>query len=249
MAPPEGLMDNQTARLMASLADRSELAPEDTAELTNFLAANPTLAAEVEADRAFDAQLAQRMKDVPIPEGLKGRLLDHVAIQKGAWYRQKAWGLVGLAAAVMIATGGLLALRLSTAPELDPAVVIVPFDEHYQDPAGEISRFLAKRGLNFEPARPFNMNMADRPVMAELQGREVPMIVFRNQTKNATAKVFVVRDTQFNWKNLPQDGSLVPSIYGHQVAIIPHATRRDIAYIVVFSGDSLDLFLDKPAEL
>ena len=242
-------MDNQTARLMASLADRSELAPEDTAELNTFLAANPTTAADVAADRAFDAHIARSMKDVPIPEGLKGRLLDRVAIEKGAWYRQKAWSLVGLAAALLVATGGILALRLSTAPDLDPAVAIVPFDEHYQDPAGEINRFLARRGLSFEPARSFNMNMADRPVMAELQGREVPMIVFRNQTKNATAKVFIIRDTDFNWKNLPQDGSLVPSIYGQQVALVPHATRRDIAYLVVFTGDSLDLFLDKPAEL
>ena len=38
--------------------------------------------------------------------------------------------------------------------------------------------------------------------MGELQGREVPMLHFRNGGR--TAKVFIVRDTDFRWRKLPR---------------------------------------------
>jgi hypothetical protein len=84
----------------------------------------------------------------------------------------------------------------------------------------------------------------------ELYGKEVPVLLFANRAKNAVAKVYVVKDTDFNWKNLPRDGSTVPGgLFGQQVAVLTDRSRGDVGYIVVFTGAGLELFLEEQSRL
>ena len=92
-------MDCNTARMLATFFGRQgpELAPEDAAALDTHLTACPQCAAEIQFERAFDDRVGKAMLAVPIPAELKGKLLDGVYAQRGSWYRQKAYALVGMA--------------------------------------------------------------------------------------------------------------------------------------------------------
>jgi len=225
----------------------SELAPEDAAELNAHIAGCSACAATVRFERAFDDRVGKAMLAVPVPTDLKAKLLDGVAAARGAWYRQKFNAVAGLAAAILVTVGGLVAYQIEKAPELRINDIIASADADAQDPAGQVNRELAKHGLRYSPDKPFELRHLVAPVaMREFPGqsREVPAFVLFNVPKNAQATVYVVRDTDFNWKNLPQDGSSVTSTFGFQLAVVRDSRRSDVAYIVVFTGAGLDSFLE-----
>jgi Putative zinc-finger len=239
-------VDCNTARLLATFFGRpgSELAPEDAAALDAHLAGCPKCAGLVHFERAFDDRIARAMKAVAIPAGLKGRLLDGVAAQRGAWYREKAYAVVGLAACVLLTIGGVVAWQVSTAPVLTQEKLVAQADEEVQNPSKVVADVLGRQGIEFAPERPFDLNGLQVAGMGRLLGRDVPVLYFVNGPKNARAKVYVVRKADFDWTKLPQDGSSVPSVYGYQVAVIRDARRSDVGYVVVFTGAGLELFLE-----
>jgi hypothetical protein len=244
-------VDCSTARLLATFFGRpgSELAPEDAAALDAHLATCPRCAGLVKFERAFDDRVAKAMVAVPIPSGLKGRLLDGVAAQRGAWYREKAYALVGLAACVLLTVGGVVAWQVATAPVLTRESLVAQADEEVQNPTKRVAAVLGREGLDFAPEKPFNLNQLAAVGRKPLQGRQVPFLLLLNGAKNAQATVYVVRKADLDWTKLPQDGSSVPSVYGFQVAVIRDARRSDVAYVVVFTGAGLELFLEDRSSL
>ena len=242
-------MDCNTARMLIAFFGRqgSELAPEDAAELDAHLAGCPACAATVRFERQFDDRVAKAMLAVPVPANLKARLLDGVAAQRGAWYRQKFYAVAGLAAAIVVTVGAIVAWQIQHAPELTPAGIVSQEDARAQDRARFVDRYLREHGRpDFRPERPFDLNQLELVGMGDLEGKDVPVLYFVNGPKNARAKVYVVRDTDFNWKNLPQDGSSQPGgLFGHQVALVRDRERSGVAYVVVFTGAGLELFLEE----
>jgi hypothetical protein len=245
-------VDCNTARMLATFFGRqgAELAPEDAAALDAHLTGCLKCADLVKFERAFDDRVAKAMLAVPVPTGLKGRLLDSVSAQRGAWYRQKFYALAGLAAAVLLVVGGVIAWQIGTAPELTLPGIVEEADAKTRDPVNEEIASVLPRGLEFSPERRFDMNQFAKAGVGKFQGRsDIPFLVFVNGTKNALATVYVIRDRDFNWKNLPQDGSSVASIYGFQVAVLRDTRRSDVAYIVVFTGAGLELFLEDRSQI
>jgi hypothetical protein len=220
----------------------TELAAEDSAALDAHVSSCAKCADLVKFERAFDDRIGRAMLAVPVPAGLRGRLLDAVSAQRGAWYRQKFYAAVGLAAAVLVVVGGVVAWQIGMAPELTQTGIAAQADNRISNAPGEIAEAL--EGLEFNPERRFDMNQFDGVGRERLQGKWVPAVRFRNGPKNAQATVFVVRDRDFNWKGLPQDGSSVPSVYGFQVAVLRDPNRKDVGYIVVFTGSGLEVFLE-----
>jgi len=146
---------------------------------------------------------------------------------------------------VVLAVGGVIAWQIDRAPALDITQIVREEDSRVQDPAAEIDKVLSPRGLKFDPERPFNLNQLAKVGVGKFQGKDVPFLFIVNGAKNAQATVYVVRDTDFNWKALPQDGSSTTSQYGFQVAVVRDRTRSDVAYVVVFTGAGLGLFLEE----
>jgi hypothetical protein len=222
----------------------SELAPEDAGALDAHLTTCPKCGELVKFERAFDDRVAKAMLAVPVPAGLKGRLLDGVSAQRGGWYRQKFYAMSGLAAAVLLTVGGVIAWQIRTAPELTLPEIVAEADSKAREPASEIANLLRARGLEFNPERRFDMSQLAATGIGKFQNRDIPFLLFLNGAKNAHAKVYVVRDADFDWKKLPQDGSSVASVYGFQVAVLRDSRRADVGYIVVFTGAGLELFLE-----
>jgi hypothetical protein len=215
--------------------------------LDAHLAGCPACAAAVRSERQFDDRVGKAMLAVPVPPNLKSKLLDGVAAQRGAWYRQKFYALAGLAAAIVATVGGIVAWQIQRAPVLTVADIVNQEDARAQDRARAVDRFLRDHGRpEFRPERPFDLNQLELVGTAELEGKQVPVLYFVNGPKNARAKVYVVRDTEFKWKNLPQDGSSQPGgLFGHQVALVRDRQNSGVAYVVVFTGAGLELFLEE----
>src|SRR4051812_36139317 len=130
-------MDCNTARMLVAFFGRqgSELAPEDAAELNAHIAGCSACTATVRFERAFDDRVGKAMLAVPVPTDLKAKLLDGVAVARGAWYRQKFYAVAGLAAAILVTVGGLVAYQIEKAPELRINDIIASADADAQDPA------------------------------------------------------------------------------------------------------------------
>jgi len=227
----------------------SELAPEDAAALDAHLAGCPGCAAAVRFERAFDDRVAKAMLAVPVPAGLKAKLLDGVTARRASWYRQKAWSLAGLATAACLLIGGVVAYRISTAPDLNATELITTQGDQIQNPEGYIDDFLSPRGYQFNPERRFDLRLFDDVAMGQMQKREVPVLYFKNIQKNAFARVYIVKDSVLNWKTLPRDGSSIPGTFGLQLAVVLDAVRGDVAYVVIYTGESLELFLEPRSQI
>lgn len=239
-------MDCNTARMLTTFFGRqgSELAPEDAAALDAHLAGCSSCSEAVQFERAFDNRVAKAMLAVPVPANLKAKLLDGIAAERGAWYRKKFYAAAGLAATMLLAIGGVVAWQISAAPELTQSAIIQEADAKQQDRIGSVRQFLARNGIKFQPERPLDLSQAEDWGIGEFQGQKVPAIYLSNRVKNASATVYVVRDSDFKWKNLPKDGASVPSIYGFQMAVVPDLGRSDVGYIIVFTGAGIEVFLD-----
>jgi hypothetical protein len=222
----------------------SELAPEDAAALDAHLTSCPKCAAAIQSERAFDDRVTKAMLSVPVPAGLKSKLLDGVAAQRGSWYRQSTYYAVGLAASILVVIGGFWAWNIYSAPELTWPQIVSEHDYIEQDRAGAKRRFLAKEGIQFHPEQPLDLYQVEASGITEFQGKLVPYLYFVNSAKNARATVYVVRDSDFKWKNLSPDPSTQPSVYGFQVARLRDLKQSDVGYIVVFTGAGLDVFLE-----
>src|SRR5262245_20415285 len=222
----------------------SELAPEDAADLNAHVSACPGCAATIRFERAFDDRVAKAMLAVPVPANLKAKLLDGVAADRGAWYRQKFYALAGMATVLVLGIGGIIAWQIDRAPELRVEAIVAAEDTHVQDRLAEVEEVLSPRGLTYSPERPFNLNQLASVGVKPFQGKEVPFLLLINGAKNAQAAVYVVRDTDFKWRDLPRDGSSTASVYGFQVAVVADTRRSDVVYVVVFTGGALELFLE-----
>jgi hypothetical protein len=229
----------------------SELAPEDAADLNAHLAGCSRCADAVRFERAFDNRIAKAMVAVPVPAALKAKLLDGIATQQAAWYRHKAYGLVALAASVFVVVGGVIAWQIWTAPDLTIPEIVAQADDEVHNRARMAEEVLGPLGLRFDPELPINLNLLEHAGTGQLRGREVPVLYLVNPEKNARAKVYVVRDSDFQWKKLPglADGTSGLSRYGFQVAVLKDKQRSDVGYIVVFTGSDLELFLEGRSSL
>ena len=89
------------------------------------------------------------------------------------------------------------------------------------------------------------MNLFDDVAMGELSERRGAGPVLHELARRTPwPRVYIVKDSVLNWKTLPQDGSSIPGTFGLQVAVVLDAVRGDVAYVVIYTGESLGLFLE-----
>src|SRR5258707_1803989 len=112
-------MDCRTARLLLNFARPSahELGTSEAEELDHHLAACSACDLVARAERQADKQFAQAMFAVPMPLGLRERLLRRLEAERAGWYGR--WLLRSVAAAAAL----LFALWLGYGYLTRPAVV------------------------------------------------------------------------------------------------------------------------------
>jgi hypothetical protein len=235
-------MDCNTARQLL-VFDRplaSELAPPDAEALRTHLADCGACGRLAQAERTFDDQLGQALRAVPIPEGLRERLLTQLAAERDDWYRGWLLRGTGIAAAVALLTWGLWSWLGQKPEPLSPQQVSHEFFARAGLPPAELEKSFRDQGVNMVAPPQFNYHFLTWYTLAEFQNEMVPYLEFRRG--DAFARVFVLSDRQFNLQNVA--GMLPADSGGFKVEMqtFPVGGPPRFAFVIVYSGDSLDAF-------
>jgi hypothetical protein len=233
-------MDCRTARLLLDFARPrcTELPADDADALSAHLAGCADCDSLARAERAADARLGEAMRDVSIPEGLRGRILDRLETARGVHRRRTAGWVVRLSAA---AAAVLLAVFLGFAIFGNRPRPLDLWELHDQ----ELARNFAdakkvegwfKEDFDITTTAPttFNYDYLTNFGIGSCQGRRVPALYFAN--KDTVAQVYVVTSEQFDMDALFKEPEQIDS-GGLHVEV--RREDPDHAFVVIYRGDSL----------
>jgi hypothetical protein len=242
-------MDCRTARLLLDFVRPrpSELAADEAAALEGHLSGCPECDSQARVERQLEDHIGRAVRDVPEPEGLRGRLLERLAAERQAWNRRwilRGTGIATAAAAAAVLLGVGLWLHFRTPlPTLNlQEAVAVEMELRNASPESVEDGFREKYGMTVVAPRdwlPLNYGLLTHYGPCSCQGRIVPMLLF--QRGNDRARVYIVTGKQFDLKDaanlLPENSG------GFTVEVRLHPDNPNIAYIIIYSGNSLQPFL------
>jgi hypothetical protein len=229
-------MDCRTARLLLDFARprAPELPPSDADALDTHLAGCSECDALARAERASDARLAEAMRDVLVPDGLRDRILASLQTERGDRRRRAlAWTVRAVAAAALVfLVAWLGSIWYGNRPReldvwrlhdevcyqpLDPDKVKAAFHEQYkiQTPI--------PAGFNYACLKFYGV--------VPCQGRSVPMLLFIRG--EAEARVYVIASDQFDVKALNEAEPIDSG--GYEVKIVPEDS--DHTFVVIHKGE------------
>jgi hypothetical protein len=245
-------MDCNTAHVLLSLERPwvSELDAGEAAALRTHLAGCAACAAWVREERRIDEQLAQAVRDVPVPEELRGRLLSGLARERTLRLRRRVLRVAAIAAALLLAAAAGWYVRWSLRPGVDADEIVRNFETQPSDSPEKVQEWFPSRYGVPAPMQlnnsPLNYGLMVWHGRGEFMGvKGVPQLVFMHPGPGpARAVVYVLSDKDFNL-----DGAAVPtraagSFYRAEVYFDP--ANPHIAYVILYTGDSLAPFLLKP---
>jgi hypothetical protein len=216
---------------------------ETAADLDRHLAACPDCGAEARAERSFDRALGSAMRAVVVPAALRGQLLANLSATRGSLVRQKMVRSVALAASLFLTVGLAFGAFSASRPKLDTSLIVTTTDEQLQNPELATSQWLAEQHLRPELPFRFDFDLYVTHGTQPVQGRDVPVVVFRERTGPGFAKILIFRrGAQFDLKGV-QDAQASHS----RAVVLDEPTRfPDVVYVVVYTGQSLQPFLKSP---
>lgn len=189
----------------------------------------------------LDAHLGRAMRAVEVPVGMKARLLERLAEQRGAarrrWLRRAA-AVTAVAASLLLAVLGWM--WVADQKPIDPNRVAVAASMH--TPPSEDDPATSQGGLPpfVDPAHAF---LVGQPTLAELpghSGKKVPQYVFvrspAQKTANDEPQVAIVYSVP---KRRYKVGDLAPSdpSYRYQAGV-RRGTEAD--YVILYNGRDYD---------
>jgi hypothetical protein len=241
-------MDCTSARSLLSLVRANELDAAETKSLEGHLSGCADCAAFAQAENDFDNALETAMIRVPMPEGLKARILRHVTSAR----RPRPWRWA--AAATVLAAIGLGGyLVLTSGPEDFDAARFVENQVDIKASPESVEAWLSSQlGIEVTAPREFNFNLLDGQDIAVVQGCKVGKLTFRSESRAALAHVYIMPTRQFNVPALQQaDGAMrsdwpddisIPAST-HNVRIRRSSNVTDFFYLIVYTSASLEPFL------
>ncbi len=251
-------MDCRTARLLLEFHRPrvGELPAEEAVELERHLAICTECDAAGRAARRLDDHFGPALRDVPLPGGLRERLLGRLREERSTrLHRRLAWTGRGVAVAAALLVGTLLWLHFR-APEppakLDVATLsqVEGDRDRLNSPESVAAWFKEKHHLAMIPPD-FNYNCLVECDVAEVQGKQVPRLVFYRELgpEDITrATVYVLTREQFDLDALNEwHGAQVEGFSQPVTVWPPRDGRNDTAYLILlFVGDLNKVMLDGP---
>jgi hypothetical protein len=231
-----------------------ELGADVSADLDRHLAGCPACAVDACSAGGFDAAVAAAVRAVPVPAGLRDRLLASASAHTGAVIRRKAYRVTALAASLLLAVGLGFGVFSATRPRIDTVTMVESADELVRNPDEVIRRWLADRKLPPQLPLPLNPDLLAAAGTERVGGVDVPVAVFRHPDDPAGfARLYALRADGV----LNLDG-LRPANASHTMAaVVPTDPRqfRGVRYVVVHTvhrvgpgEDPLKPFLRPPVQ-
>jgi len=224
-------------RLRRHAAD--ELGAEVTADLDRHVAGCPHCAAEAHTVARIDTAFAAAMRNVPLPDGLRERLVARLSAQRGAVQRRKAYRYVGVAAALFLTVGISYGMYWQRRPQADTTALVHGLDARADADQAEadVRQWLVAQKLSGRLPEPFDYRYYLFHGKEQVQGRDVPVIVFHNPANSEMAKVYVFREDDFDLN------ALAPAQASYWQANVYDRETRGVVFVIAYTGPSLKPFL------
>jgi hypothetical protein len=226
-------------RLKRHAAD--ELGADVSNSLDGHLATCPACSADARAALSFDRAVASAMRAVPVPGGLRDKLVAHVAAKQGAVLRRKLYrAATATAAAVVLLFLGLSVFSV-TRPPFDAEIVRSASDQ-MNKPDDTTREWLAAQKLPDRLPLAFDYDLLVYRGLASVKGNEVPVVAFRSPNGSGFAWVYIIReDGRFNLKDIEES----QHSHARGFPIVGQDRFRGVTYYVVHTGGpkELDQFL------
>jgi hypothetical protein len=195
----------------------------------------PVCQSFTQAEDALDDHFGQAVRNVFVPDDLSARLLTRLQADRRTWYRRRAW-IPGVAAAACIGLATWLALPGGSrrpAPDLD----FQALNAQLGAPLDQVEAwFRDHHHLTIVAPPQFDYNLLNFYGVAEFQGKQVPMLLFMRDADSA--RVYILNDSQFDLSKPPEQHGRYP------IAYLRHPSNPRVAYVVVYTGESIHRFLD-----
>lgn len=214
--------------------------PDVAAALDRHLASCPGCAADARRLEGFDAAVGRAMRGIEVPLGLRSRLIADLSARRGAVHRRRAYRLVGVAASALLAVGLVVGAFTAARPTFDPEELVLKAEEQSTAAGAEhaVGEWLKAEGLPPTLPESFDYGLAQVFGTTRVQGRDVPVVVFRDREGRETAQVLALRPWQFKLNAVrPAQAS------GWQVKVYPPDRATGVVFVVLYTGDSLAPFL------
>lgn len=215
-----------------------DLDPDAAASLDRHLAGCDGCAAAAQTLAGFDDAVGRAMRAVTVPEGLRDQLFAEVATRRGTVRRRTAYRYLATAATVMVTCGLAFGVYSAARPQVDVKAIVDRGDELGQPQGAEkhIAAFLKAQNL---PALPeaFDPALFVHAGIESLQGRDVPVLLYRERNGTGQAKVLAFRGTAFKLDTIRDEQASLFSAKPY-----PNPTAG-MTYVVVFTGIDLTPFL------
>ncbi len=231
-------------RLRRHTAD--ELGADVAGDLDRHLTGCPGCAADARAAETFDRAVAVAVRSVPVPAGLREKLLTQASVHHGAVIRRQAYRVAALAGCLFLAVGLGFGVFSAGRPKLDTATLVLESDDQIRDPDAALRRWLTAQKFPAElpvprdETDPFDTDLLMSLSVERLQGKDAPVVVFRHPAGRGFAKVYLFHTPgEFDLKSV-QDAQGSQTL----ARVINDQTRyRGVVYVIVSTGPSLKPFL------
>ena len=220
-----------------------ELEPTLTADLDRHLAGCAGCSALSITERAFDAAVGNAMNAVPIPIGLRSALISRAVARRSARQRHIVYRYAGVAATVLLALAvGFGVFR--SKPQFELYTLLVAEDSRAENPEIATKNWLSANGLPSLPEA-FDFSLAVNCAEERIQGNVVPVVVFRERQGEGFAKVFLVRESQFDFQAIARDQAQA----SHCTAYVHPRAANGYRFVIVHTGPSLTPFLRRAGDM
>lgn len=237
-------MDHDIVRLMLAFRRPNgpdELTPEDAAALSRHLAGCSACAAVARQQTAFDTVVQTAMTSVPVPSGLRDRVLTAARAHRGAELRRQAFRSAAGIAAALVASVLVFGVYWACRPKVDTTAHIAFEDAEAENPERAVRSWLASRGLPPDLPYEFDYQYYVAHGEEEVAGRNAPVITFvtwqPNQPRPDKARVYILSETRFDLSS-PRMKNAAGSFASAEVL-----SGRGVAYLIVYTTPDLIPFL------
>jgi hypothetical protein len=244
-------MDCKNARLLLDFVrpNVTELEAGERKELQGHLNDCPDCAAVAGVERRLDEHLGRAVRDVPVPDGLRDRLLKRMAAERDAWYRRWLLRAVGVAAAAALVIWLGRLWWMGRVEGVNWPALSQQFSENIVTKEGiekHIEKHYRDRGFVMLAPPRFNYTLLHSFDVVEFQGKRVPHLLFFHQgggkERPAIAHVYVLSEHQFDLDKTKQTAESLQT-GSLRVEVWRPRDNPHIAYVIIYTSEDLRPFL------
>lgn len=235
-------MDCKTARLLLEFAQPgdAELDEAEAQALRDHLHECPECAVVAAAERRADEHLGRAVRDVPVPEGLRERLLSRLGRERDAWW--KRWALHKVAAAAALFLAGWLGYTwwVGRLPAINVADVLDDHSQPRMSPQA-VEDWFGRRGLAMKTP-PLRDDLLASYHVAVFRDKQVPLLLYVRPADGGgggppvVAQVYVLSANQFDLKRTLEHGAFFNGS-GQVAEVIKHPEFPDqYLYLIISTG-------------